>query len=42
MAVISVRLPDEEKQLFEEYCREQDITMSQVIRRLIKQLIKNP
>lgn len=34
---LSVRLSDEEKQEFEKYCKDEYLTMSQVLRRLIRE-----
>lgn len=41
MKTISVRISEEEKQLLENYCDENDFSMSQVIRKLIKELLAN-
>ena len=39
MTVITVRLDDIEKQLLQEYAEDNDLTISQVIRRLIKEFL---
>lgn len=41
MKTISVRLSDEEKEAFDNRCKELDLTMSQVMRKLIKEFIAN-
>ena len=41
MKTISVRLTDEEKQIFDNICGELDLTMSQVMRKLIRDFIAN-
>ena len=38
---ISFRLTEEEKKMLEQYCEENDLSMSQVIRRAVKEYIKN-
>lgn len=39
MTTISVRLEDSEKELLKKYADEHDLSMSQVIRKAIKELI---
>lgn len=39
MKTISVRITDEEKEAFEKFCKEQDLTMSYMLRKWIKQII---
>ncbi len=39
MKTISVRLSDEEKEAFDNRCKELDLTMSQVMRKYIKDFI---
>lgn len=39
MKTISVRLSDEEKEAFDNRCKELDLTMSQVMRKYIKEFI---
>ena len=41
MKTISVRISEEEKQLLENYCDENDFSMSQIIRKLIKEFLAN-
>ncbi len=41
MKTISLRLEDTEKEQLENYCKNNDITMSQVIRKLIKEFLAN-
>jgi antitoxin component of RelBE/YafQ-DinJ toxin-antitoxin module len=41
MKTLSIRISEEEKQLLEDYCGKNDLTMSQVIRKLIKELLTN-
>lgn len=41
MKTISVRLTDEEKQMFDNICEELDLTMSHVMRKLIRDFIAN-
>ena len=38
-SVISFRIPTEEKRALEEYCTENDLSMSQVVRRAIKEYL---
>lgn len=38
-SVISFRIPAEEKHALEEYCAKNDLSMSQVIRRAIKEYL---
>ena len=40
MTTISVRLEDSEKELLKEYSDKNDLSMSQVIRKAIKELIQ--
>lgn len=40
MKTISVRLSDEEKEAFDNRCKELDLTMSQIMRKLIRDFIK--
>ena len=40
MTTISVRLEDSEKELLKKYADENDLSMSQVIRKAIKELIQ--
>ena len=40
-STVSFRLTEEEKKMLEQYCEENDLSMSQVIRRAIKEYIKN-
>lgn len=40
-STVSVRLTTEEKKELESYCADNDLSMSQVIRRAIKEYIKN-
>jgi antitoxin component of RelBE/YafQ-DinJ toxin-antitoxin module len=39
MKTISVRLSDEEKEAFDNRCKELDLTMSQIMRKLIRDFI---
>lgn len=39
MKTVSVRISDEEKEIFEKYCKEQDLTMSHMLRRQIKEIV---
>ena len=39
MKTISVRLSDEEKEAFDNRCKELDLTMSQIFRKLIRDFI---
>lgn len=41
MTTISVRLEDSEKEQLKKYADENDLSMSQVIRKAIKELIQN-
>ena len=41
MKTISVRLSDEEKEQFDKCCESLDLTMSQVMRKLIRDFIAN-
>lgn len=41
MKTISVRISDEEKEIFEKFCKEQDLTMSHMLRKYIKKIIAN-
>lgn len=41
MAQIATRVTEEEKQELEKYCREHDIKISQLIRKAIKDYLKN-
>lgn len=41
MIPLTVKIPEEDKQILEEYCKENDMTMSQVVRKLIKDFLKN-
>ena len=40
MKTISVRISDEEKEMFDARCEELDLTMSQVLRKFIRDFIK--
>ena len=40
MKTISVRISDEEKEMFDARCDELDLTMSQVMRKFIRDFIK--
>lgn len=40
MPVITCRLSEDEKEMLEVFCIEEDLTMSQVIRRAIKEYIE--
>ena len=40
MKTISVRISDEEKEMFDARCDELDLTMSQVLRKFIRDFIK--
>lgn len=39
MTVITVRLDDIEKQLLQQYAEDEDLSVSQIIRRLIKEFL---
>ena len=39
MTVITVRLDDIEKQLLQQYAEDEDLSVSQIIRRLIKEIL---
>ena len=39
MSVITVRLDDIEKQLLQQYAEDEDLSVSQIIRRLIKEFL---
>ena len=41
MTTISVRISQDEKQKIEEYARKEDLTMSQVIRKALKEFFQN-
>lgn len=41
MKTISVRLSDEEKEAFDARCKELDLSMSHIMRKLIKEFIAN-
>jgi predicted transcriptional regulator len=41
MKTISVRLSDEEKEAFDNCCKELDLSMSHIMRKLIKDFIAN-
>ena len=41
MAQLATRVTQEEKEALEEYCKEHDITLSQLIRWAIKEYIEN-
>ena len=41
MKTISVRLSDEEKEAFDNRCKELDLSMSHIMRKLIKEFIAN-
>jgi predicted transcriptional regulator len=41
MKTISVRLSDEEKEMFDNYCKDLDLSMSHIMRKLIKDFIAN-
>lgn len=41
MIPLTVKIPEEDRQTLEEYCKENDMTMSQVVRKLIKDFLKN-
>lgn len=40
-STISVRITTEEKEALQKYCEENELTMSQVIRKALKNLINN-
>ena len=40
MKTISVRLTEEEKEAFDKACKDQDITMSQALRKLIRSFME--
>lgn len=40
MAVISLRIPEEEKEKLDQISKEQDLNISQIVRRAIKEYIK--
>ena len=40
MKTISVRISDEEKEMFDARCEELDLTMSQVLRKFIRDFIR--
>jgi predicted transcriptional regulator len=40
-STVSVRLTEAEKKELEQFCEENDLSMSQVIRRAVKEYIKN-
>lgn len=39
MAILTLKIDEIEKQLLQEYAEEHDLTVSQIIRRLIKELL---
>ena len=41
MTTISVRINQDEKKKIEEYARKEDLTMSQVIRKALKEFFQN-
>ena len=41
MTTISVRISQDEKKKIEEYARKEDLTMSQVIRKALKEFFQN-
>lgn len=41
MTTISVRISQEEKKKIEEYAKKEDLTMSQVIRKALKEFFQN-
>lgn len=41
MAQVATRVTEEEKKVLDEFCKEHDITLSQLIRRAIKEYIAN-
>ena len=41
MKTISVRLSDEEKEAFDTFCKDLDLSMSHIMRKLIKEFIAN-
>lgn len=41
MKTISVRLSDEEKEMFDKCCKDLDLSMSHIMRKLIKDFIAN-
>ena len=40
-STVSVRLAEEEKKTLEEFAKDRDLTMSQVIRKAVKEYIEN-
>lgn len=40
-STVSVRLTEEEKKTLEEFAKDRDLTMSQVIRKAVKEYIEN-
>ena len=40
MTTISVRLSDEEKQAVEEFAKKEDLTMSQIVRKALKEFLE--
>lgn len=40
-STVSVRLTEEEKKILEEFAKDRDLTMSQVIRKAVKEYIEN-
>ena len=41
MTTISVRMSEEEKEKLEQFAKEEDLTMSQIIRRALKEYMLN-
>ena len=41
MTTISVRIDQSEKKKLEEYAKKEDLTMSQIIRKALKEYLKN-
>ena len=39
MSTISIRIPDEEKEAIMKYAKENDLSMSQVIRKAVKEFL---
>lgn len=40
MAQITIRIPDEERQMIEEYCADEDLKISQVVRKAIREYLE--
>lgn len=40
LKTISVRISDEEKEVFEKFCKRQDLTMSYMLRKYIKEIVE--